>query len=117
MNSIPPEYRYINEDFINFDFYRTKHIYDDESPGYLPDEFPWTGLPGFKFLFFGYALVVMLANSMGLSRDIDWTDKSLFLILSAADYHVHQTGQIARERPQRSVILTRSRYVPSLRGK
>ena len=117
MNSIPPEYRYINEDFINFDFYRTKHIYDDESPGYLPDEFPWTGLPGFKFLFFGYALVVMLANSMGLSRDIDWTDKSLFLILSTADYHVHQTGQIAREKPQRSVILTRSRYVPSLRDK
>jgi len=117
MNSIPPEYRYINEDFINFDFYRTKHIYDDESPGYLPDEFPWTGLRGFKFLFCAYALLMMLATSLGVSRRVDWTDKSLFLVLSTADYHVHQTGQIARERPQHSVILTRSRYIRNLRDK
>jgi hypothetical protein len=117
VNAVPPKYRYISEDFINFDFYRTAHIYDDESPGYRPDEFPWTGLRGFKFLFCAYALVMMLATSLGVRRRVDWTNKSLFLVLSTADYQVHQTGQIARARPQHSVIVTRSRYVPSLRDK
>jgi hypothetical protein len=105
----------IQEDFINFDFYRVESVYDEESRGRPHDEFWWTGLLGFMWLFLLYASVQITMGIVRIRGQVDLRNKSLFLILSGADYKVHQLAPIASARGDQSVVLTRGQHLCKVR--